>query len=819
MRVLARFIVSATLFALVPDAPVAAQGTAGRIVNRGEVRGRVVSAANTEPIGSATMEVRSSGATAPAATTATGPDGSFRFRGLRPGRYVVRARAFGFAPMQLPAIELGAASPGFDVGTLALNPQAVELQSQVVTAQRQAVQLAPDRNAYVVRDMPTTRGGSAIDVLRNVPSVDVDIDNVVSLRGNSGVKIQINGRTNPMKPDQMGNYLAQLPANIVDRVEVVTNPSAREDPDGVVGIINIVLKQQDDAGTSGGLTIGGGTTGRADIGGNVGYQGGPWTLYGSYGFSRDNRPRTDAIYRENLYLNPMTYLEESGRRTQVPLAHTVTASAEYELGKRDALSLETSFSTRVETESYGLLYRNLNAAHALTSLSDRTTWGTGNQGSFESTLGYKHAFAAKGHRLTSELRAVREQEGGPGRVAAHALANDGTPTSTTALENETAWEHPQENSLKVDYVRPLPGRLRFEAGYKGSTMPLHTTLETYVFDAARGAYLPDSSRINNFSYNQVVNAAYGILNAQRGKFVLQGGVRLERATTQFNLKLRGVTYDNSYNSVFPSALVAYNPDDSHQLKLSYSTRIRRPDDTDILDPIPHYADPLNISRGDPYLKPEYIRSLELGLQRSTDRTTVQLTPYFRHSLDAVRSIRTIDGAGVTTRTYANVATTNAYGTDVTLALRGGRLTGFASGSAYRQVSDAGSTLSGLSVKTFGWTVRSNLFLRASRSVDLQALATYQARMNVEQGWNGSRTRFSLAARRKFNSNQTSVTLRVIEPFNTLRERSATIDPAFYQLSDRTRAVRSLLLSVNWLFGKPPKDEGANDLLKGEVSVP
>jgi outer membrane receptor protein involved in Fe transport len=108
--------------------------------------------------------------------------------------------------------------------------------------------------------MPTTRGGTALDVLRNVPSVDVDIDNVVSLRGNTGVVIQINGRPSPLKPAQLGNFLAQLSADMVDRVEVIPNPSARDDPEGVAGIINIVLKQKPDIGTSGGLTLAGGTT-------------------------------------------------------------------------------------------------------------------------------------------------------------------------------------------------------------------------------------------------------------------------------------------------------------------------------------------------------------------------------------------------------------------------------------------------------------------------------------------------------------------------------------------------------------------------------
>ena len=133
-----------------------------------------------------------------------------------------------------------------------------------------------------------------------------------------------------------------------------------------------------------------------------------------------------------------------------------------------------------------------------------------------------------------------------------------------------------------------------------------------------------------------------MLNAQSGKFLWQGGVRLERATTRFHLQTSGATYSNPYNSVFPSALIAYTIDDSHQVKLSYSTRIRRPDDTDLLDPTPHYLDPLNISRGNPYLQPEYIRALEVGLQRTSNRMTMQLTPFFRHTVDAVRTLRTLD---------------------------------------------------------------------------------------------------------------------------------------------------------------------------------
>jgi ferric enterobactin receptor len=259
----ARSVALAMLTVLAACSSAAAQGTPAKrgttTTSGGEIRGRVVDAAGQTAIHGAIVDVSDSGATAPAAITTTDANGAFRVRGLRPATYRVRIRAIGYAARRLPVIAIGALSPGVDVGTVTLTRAPIALQEISVAERRQLdVDLAPDRNTYTVRDMPNTRGGTALDVLRNVPAVDVDIDNIVSLRGNTGVIVQINGRPSPMKPAQLGTFLAQLRAEMVDKVEVVPNPSARENPEGDAGIINIVLKQSADAGTSGGLTLGGG---------------------------------------------------------------------------------------------------------------------------------------------------------------------------------------------------------------------------------------------------------------------------------------------------------------------------------------------------------------------------------------------------------------------------------------------------------------------------------------------------------------------------------------------------------------------------------
>ncbi|HEY8311355.1 MAG TPA: TonB-dependent receptor, partial [Gemmatimonadaceae bacterium] len=363
---------------------------AGVAVSAGDIRGEVVDAATHTPLGIATVDVYPLTGTAALSHASADANGRFTVHGLRPGRYRLRIRALGYALRNVAPVTITAAG-GVDLGTLQLTVVASALQRVVVISQREQIQLAPDRNTYVVRDMPTAKGGSALDVLRSVPAVDVDIDNVVTLRGNSGVTIQINGRPSPLKPAQLGDFLAQLPADMVDKVEVITNPSARDDPTGVAGIINIALKQKVDAGTSGGATLAGATTGQANAGVNVGFDHKGLSLYGSYGFLRDRRPRTEALFRENNYVTPLTYLDELSTRTQARQIHTLTGSAGYALTPHDDLSLDLLLSSRHDNESSGITYRALDAGRALTGLSNRLSSGTNQENDFDATLALKHS--------------------------------------------------------------------------------------------------------------------------------------------------------------------------------------------------------------------------------------------------------------------------------------------------------------------------------------------------------------------------------------------------------------------------------------------
>ena len=222
-------------------AVAAAQASAPSSSAPGHIAGVVVNARTGQPITVAAVAIRNAGDSALVGGGFTRADGRFQIEGVRPGVYTVRVRVLGYAPVVKRDVRVTPAAMTVDVGQLSLTSVAVELSAVAVTAERSDVAVAPDRTAYNVGDMPSSSGGNAVDVLRNVPSVEVDGDNKLSLRGNENVVVQINGRISPMRGEQLGNYLAQLPSNMVAKVEVIANPSAKNDPEGMAGIINIVL--------------------------------------------------------------------------------------------------------------------------------------------------------------------------------------------------------------------------------------------------------------------------------------------------------------------------------------------------------------------------------------------------------------------------------------------------------------------------------------------------------------------------------------------------------------------------------------------------
>jgi outer membrane receptor protein involved in Fe transport len=329
-----------------------------------------------------------------------------------------------------------------------------------------------------------------------------------------------------------------------------------------------------------------------------------------------------------------------------------------------------------------------------------------------------------------------------------------------------------------------------------------------TFDVATSAdggltFAADLARSNAFTYDEQVHAVYGVLSQGIGSFDLQAGLRAEQVDTRFDLTGTGERFTNDYRSLYPSAVAAYNVDASRIVKLSYSRRVTRPE-TRQLNPFGWREDALNQFRGNPALLPEYTDALELGLQQSFSHGTMQVTPFARHTVDAIRFIRTLDTAGVFTTTFRNVATSDSYGADVNGSLRLGRVSGFGGFSAYQQVTDGSNLSTDVSNRAFGWSARGNATVKLSPTLDLQGFVMYRAPMRNEQGRTSAMTMTNLALRQKLLGDAASVTLRVMDPFNTMGMGFVTSDGTFYQTSERRFGARGLFLSFSYAFGQQPR---------------
>jgi ferric enterobactin receptor len=770
----------------------------------GTIRG-IVRGPDGAPLRAAQVGVWSAADSSLVTGAVVGQDGSFRIEGLRPGQYYLRVSLLGYTTGTVPTVSLTPQQRVADVGEVRLQTNAVQLAAIEASTERSAVETAVDRNVYNTRELPSAAGGNATDVLRNVPAIEVDGDGKVSLRGNENVAIQINGRPAPLRGDALTNFLKQLPANMVERVEVVPNPSAKYDPDGMGGIINIVLKQNTELGLSGGLTVGAGTGGRYNGSGNLGWQKGPLTLFGSYGLLRDERANeafNDRVSLDSLTSAPLGYVNQVTDGEFGVTSHTFNGSADLKLGAQNTLSSSLMFSLRDLGIENGNTFVERDASRdELRRFREVSRLGLDNT-TFDGSLAFRRIMTPQRHEISGEVRFNQSDDTDRNRYLTYLFSGGVPQNEPSSLRSNDLDARTREWTFQTDYTRALSGAVKLEAGYKGTLR----SLENDYLERLTGG--PITDRAYAFTYDEDVHAGYGLLTGTLGRLSLQGGLRLEEARTTFDLDADSA-YDNRYTSLFPSAAATWQVDDQRQVRASYSRRIQRPH-TQLLNPFPFQEDQFNRIEGNPRLDPEYTDSWELNYQQSTQWGSIQLSPYFRRTTDAVRRFKRVEtdpedpSRSISVVTFRNLATSDAYGADFTTALRLGRVNGFASFSGFRVVSDGSNVESGLGTDAFTWSARASLSYKLTPRTDVQWFQFYRAPMEVEQGRIGSFSIANFSVRHKVMGEKGTLSLRVSDPFDQMGFRFQTGDRFHEQDSRRKFGARAVFLTFSYNFGQTPR---------------
>ncbi|HEX2718626.1 MAG TPA: TonB-dependent receptor [Gemmatimonadaceae bacterium] len=797
-------LLAAGASSLAAQAPAGRPGAGPPPSGPGEVRGIAIAAESKAPVQRAAVGVHNVKDSLLVTGDFAKPDGSFIIRGLRPGEYYVRVTSMGFKP-ERKRFTITPQAVAANVDTLLLTQIPLELQAVEVKSDRPAMSIEPDRNTYRAKDVAPA-ATNASEVLDAVPSVQVDGDGKVSLRGNENVAIQINGRATPIQGTQLAAYLKSLPSNIIERIEVVPNPSAKHDPEGMAGIINIVLKQNVDLGVSAGLNLGIAETDRYNASGNVGYQVGKVSLLSSLGFFADDRPVLGFNDRERYdalaQLASITEQDIDGRQGGV--GQNFTTTVDYKLTPKNVLTNALSINHRNFNDDQSILYTELDDTRAVTDRYFRPRVTDSKGLMFDWTTALKRTIEPRKHELSGEVRfnRARDEDG-------TSLWRQSTSTGAPQIENENDDTDALTRNLtgQLDYTRPLGKTLKLETGYKGNSRHLDRDFLVMKDDAGNGNWVR-SSLSNDFVFDETVHAAYGVLSQSVGKKVqLQAGLRAERASRDFELSTTGVNYPYDYTSLFPSGVVMYNPSEATQLKVSYSRRIRRPG-TQELNPFPSFFDAQNVFFGNPRLNPEYTDAYEVGISKNGKFGSLQLSPFYRRTTDIIRvninTTDTVDTREVTSVSFENLANSNSWGTDLNGQLRlGPKFNGFASFNVFKMVTDGGSQ-SAVGSNAVTWSARLNATSQLTQTWSLQGAYFYRAPMKIERGRFSAFQGSNFTVRKKVNGDKAIVGFRVQDPFNTNRMRVRAGNDDVMQLTGRSFGVRSAWLTFQYNYGQTPR---------------
>jgi outer membrane receptor protein involved in Fe transport len=782
MRVVIAFAAAAAIGLLPSSARPA--GLTGTFVEKGA----------TAPLAAVEVVLRRAADSTVVAHTSTGADGRFHLDSLPFDRYLLRASLLGHVSYVRPVV-LSESAPAVDLGTQALAVSPIAIKGVSTSTARATAIVAPDRNIYLAKDIPAAGAGTTLDLLRAVPELDVDINDNVSLRGSSSVTIQLNGRTSPLKGDALTNFLRQYPASRIERVEVIANPSAKFDPEGMAGIVNIVTKEALDLGLSGSVYL---MLGQRMSGGGprIAWQKGRLTLSGGVmGYWSRYDQRYDDVRQNFVTRPPSSYRMSSASNSRNGFGNG-DGSFDFAFDRQSTLyGTLTGYASDYRSDGR-TGYVLADSSELVTSRYDRQSDGTGSWGSGTATLGFRHVVHQDRDEWSLELRQSATPGDGTYHVLQHVLAPVDSTGQVSLLDQDS---HSRERSLQVDGIRPLGAKGKLEAGYRGLERRAAARSALSLLSGGPGGGLSD------YVHREVFHSGYLTAGSRVGRLSLQAGVRAEAANTEFDAVPRASRYDHDYRSVYPSANLAWDFGRGRTVRFTYSKRIERPS-AGYLDPDVPALDALNRTVGNPYLSPKYTHSFGLDASWTGSRGLMRLSPFYRRTVDNWDQFKRVDSLGAATTTWLNASSIRFLGASLTASLRQtGRLGGTAGFSVFREEHDAGNLALDARRVAINWSANSNVTFKATKVLDLQSWVRYSPAQTLAQGRISATLWTNLGARLKLGE-KAWASLWVNDPFDLWKYTFVTRDATHLQTSTNHYNNRRVLLSLGWSWGKPPEQK-------------
>ncbi len=663
-----------------------------------------------------------------------------------------------------------------------------------VQGSRPAVQNLADRQVYTTdRDLQSTTG-TAIDVLRNIPSVEIDVDGGVRLRGDSNVTILIDGKRSALLAGS--DALEQIPAENIERIEVVTNPSAEFKAEGSGGIINIITKKGTGGATAMSARANIGDYGRANASASGSTSVGNLKLSGGLAFRRDGRARTGESERRSSQQRQIT--SQAGHR-EMAMA----------MGRA-----ETTFADKnvvaVELSGRSMLRWFRDSERNTTQTGDtftRSGPGTMTRSMAEASLKYTRLFSREGEELTLEFQRGTDW----GTYRAH--YTNAAPGQTDSYDRWDNKEKETEMSLRADYVRPFETGAKLKAGAVSEMERNWYSNFGEHFDAPVPGWTINPNYTSLYVVNQTVHAGYATYEDKFGRLGALAGLRLERTSVVADQRTMGSRLKHTYLDLFPSLHLTYELADGQQLRASYSRRINRPDDHD-LNPSLDYRDAFNVFSGNPDLKPEKTDSIELGYKYAADSFDTLLTGFYRQTRDGITDVSRVIAGNVLLTTKENLA--KSLRTGFELAVNGDisdSLEFQLNGSAYYSEINPGATSLGAFRSGLAWSGKASLDYAPTPDDQFQLSANYTAKRFSAQGYTLPGYYANFAYRHNFSKVLSGV-LTVSNLFDSNKNKTV-LTTGVQEVSIRRQPGRIIFVGLTYSLGKADQDEEMEQPANGD----
>ncbi|MGN7203317.1 TonB-dependent receptor domain-containing protein [Pedobacter sp. SAFR-022] len=797
-------LLTLTLSAATLDTLAQSGGTA-------QINAKVVDASNNEAVPFATAVVLNSQTKATVRAGQTDVEGNLSIKNLPAGSYTFKISYVGFQTMVREGIQL-ANSQVYSLGTIRMKAaKGTELNEVVIQGEKAAMQLGIDKKVFSVDKSLVSEGGTATDLLANVPSVQTDMDGNVSLRGSSGVRVLIDGKPSLIGGGDVSVILQSIPASSIESVEVITNPSSKYDAEGQSGIINIVLKKNTKLGLNGNVALSAGNRENYNANTSLSFQNNKVNLFGNYSYRSGNR--LGGGFNNIQYLNTTpegtAFADQNTDSRSHDQGHNVKAGIDYTLAPKSVLSFSGGFNMRDNDRRETLLINQFNTANSPVRLSNRRNENEGKGNSFDLNLDFVQKFKKPKEELTFNLNYSEGNNDNFQFYNTDIYFQTNQSLSNLVLERNLRDGWNRNYNIQADYVRPIGTAGRIEAGYRSQFRDSKSMTDASTFLDSLDAYQQNFLVSNAFESGEQIHALYLNYQNQIGNFGYQLGLRGEDAelnTTSGRFQETGSTIYTpgkiAYTRLYPSVFVSQKLKNEQQVQLSYTRRVNRPRGWDT-NPFLDVSDPLMWNQGNPNLKPEDVHAFEFGYSKYFKKVSFISSLYFRQTNDLIQRVRSEPNAqGVTISTPQNLTRNIATGLELISRVDVAKPWNFtANVNLYQSKIDGAPEYGIIERSGFTWNANLTNNFNLPYNITLQLRADYRAPEVMAQGKRNAMYGVDAGAKYDFKDKKSSLSLNVRDVFSTRRWSMTT--EANNSIVDFERYMQGTManLTYSYRFGK------------------